>query len=236
MFDHPLPRWYKRRIPRRHWFVENNCEQTFEKLFLSHTGKPRSYLEIGVWNGKGSLLWMIRNVLTNKDSWALGVDTWTIPPTGRAEQSPKWNPDNAYATATSIASLHHRCALTRGDSHSVMASLPRRQFDFVFIDGDHSPVGALRDLVAAFPLVKIGGIIVCDNMARTKTHDVSVAVDAFMDCHWWYVNELDVYSQQWACVKNREHKQYHNGGRRAGKHVRHSDNNVPSTRDGWRHL
>jgi hypothetical protein len=57
-------------------------------------------------------------------------------------------------------------------------------------------------------------VIVVDDMARTKMHDVRVAVDAFLDCHWWYVDELDVYPQQWACVKKRRHRPYHNRGRR----------------------
>ena len=53
----------------------------------------------------------------------------------------------------------------------VRRSLGTSQFDFLFIDGDHSYVGALADLKTYFPLVRPGGLIafhdiVPDEMVR----------------------------------------------------------------------
>ena len=54
-------------------------------------------------------------------------------------------------------------------SHLFLASLPDEHLDFIYIDGDHSYAGVLRDLAAAYPKVKRGGLIM--------GHDYSVNWD-----------------------------------------------------------
>ena len=47
-----------------------------------------------------------------------------------------------------------------GDSSVVMAAQPERYYDMIYIDGDHSREGVLRDAEAAVPKLKEDGILV----------------------------------------------------------------------------
>lgn len=76
-----------------------------------------------------------------------------------------------------------------GDSQSddvvqkVRSVLGTSKFDFLFIDGDHSYEGVLRDFVAYYPLVRAGGLIafhdiVPDEFARYGTRTPGSKSDA----------------------------------------------------------
>jgi ubiquinone/menaquinone biosynthesis C-methylase UbiE len=53
--------------------------------------------------------------------------------------------------------------LHQGDSSSLLAALPDRSFDFIYIDGDHSYDGIVKDLDQAARKIKDDGWIVCND-------------------------------------------------------------------------
>lgn len=53
--------------------------------------------------------------------------------------------------------------LHRGDSSSLLAKMPDRSFDFIYVDGDHAYEGVCRDLTQAARKIKDGGWIVCND-------------------------------------------------------------------------
>jgi len=74
--------------------------------------------------------------------------------------------------------------------------------DFVYIDGDHRAATVLEDLVLSFQLLKIGGILLCDD-AHTWIHKDSngvknvqqspkMAIDSFIHCNWDKIELLDL--------------------------------------------
>lgn len=53
--------------------------------------------------------------------------------------------------------------LHEGDSSTLLGTLPDKHFDFVYIDGDHSYEGIVKDLAAAARKIKDDGWIVCND-------------------------------------------------------------------------
>ena len=77
--------------------------------------------------------------------------------------------------------------LVRDLSHLFLASLPDEHLDFIYIDGDHSYAGVLRDLAAAYPKVKRGGLIMghdyginWDKATIDWGHEVDKALEVFL--------------------------------------------------------
>jgi hypothetical protein len=42
----------------------------------------------------------------------------------------------------------------------------KRQFDLIYIDGDHSAQGVLRDLVLSWPLLLKSGVMICEDYGK----------------------------------------------------------------------
>src|ERR1700730_8284587 len=69
-----------------------------------------------------------------------------------------------------IARAGERLQFIEGNSYAdqtvsrVRRCLGTHQFDFLFIDGDHSYAGALADFKAYYPLVRPGGLIACHDI------------------------------------------------------------------------
>lgn len=70
------------------------------------------------------------------------------------------NPDN-------ISSLvaDGTCQLHVGDSSEQLRALPNQSFDWIYIDGDHGYEGVKRDIAAAAPKIKPGGLMVFNDYA-----------------------------------------------------------------------
>lgn len=72
--------------------------------------------------------------------------------------------------------------------------------EFIYIDGDHKSSGVLSDLVLAWQVLKVGGVILCDDTttwkykdpAGTFTNQMSprLAVETFIQCNWHKLNIL----------------------------------------------
>jgi predicted O-methyltransferase YrrM len=58
-----------------------------------------------------------------------------------------------------------RCILHEGDSAQKLQELPEGFFDWIYVDGDHTYEGVKRDIAAAAPRVKPGGMLVFNDYA-----------------------------------------------------------------------
>mmetsp|Transcript_28592 Transcript_28592/g.83687 ORF Transcript_28592/g.83687 Transcript_28592/m.83687 type:complete len:131 (-) Transcript_28592:330-722(-) len=72
------------------------------------------------------------------------------------------------------------------DSLTVLTSLlvagAEESFDFVYVDGGHSPADVLSDAVLAFPLLRVGGVLVFDDYA-TGTTPCGAAIANFVNSY-----------------------------------------------------
>ncbi len=90
--------------------------------------------------------------------------------------------------------------LHQGDSAGLLAAMPDRHFDFIYVDGDHSYAGAVRDLEQAEKKVKADGWIVCNDYAiysplEKSKYGVYRAVNEFCWQHGFEIAYLGLH--QW---------------------------------------
>lgn len=76
------------------------------------------------------------------------------------------------------------------------------KFELIYIDGDHKASTVLTDLVLCWKILKIGGIILCDDTTTWKFIDKNgtasnqmsprLAVETFIQCNWHKLNLIQI--------------------------------------------
>ena len=132
--------------------------------------RPRSYLEIGVRRGRSMA--MVASKAPDCD--LLGIDMW------QEDYGGADNPGSDFVRGE-LAKFDRRGSLEliSGDSHEVIPRLfeerPDLSFDLITVDGDHTILGASRDLRHVLPRLRIGGALVFDDIrhpAHPRLRDV----------------------------------------------------------------
>ena len=72
--------------------------------------------------------------------------------------------------------------------------------ELIYIDGDHRAAGVLTDLILSWQLLKVGGVILCDDATTWKFKDANgtcsphmsprMAIESFMSCYWDRIEPL----------------------------------------------
>lgn len=147
---HHYDRWFKR------------VKHEFCPLLLPYAGKPVNYVEIGCWAG-GSAEWVCKNILTHPDSKGAGIDPY---PTERR------HPESEILTIKKLA--HDRVAATGAKwkwyldpSIPILRWLTQFPFtiDILYIDGDHDGHAVVQDFALAWPMLKVGSLVIFDDYA-----------------------------------------------------------------------
>jgi predicted O-methyltransferase YrrM len=162
---------------------------------LSQTGvKPKRILEVGSFEGR-STTWMIE---TLRPSLLVAIDNWSasgmrmVTPPQMADVERRFDENIAIATAkspqTEVRKMKSPSALALA---SLIAS-GTEPFDLIYVDGDHRAPGALCDLVMAFQLARVGGLIFCDdylwNLRIGVLETPKFAIDSFVNCYRFKLN------------------------------------------------
>ena len=131
------------------------------QMAAAKLARPSSYLEIGVRRGRSVAV----VAATCPNCEIVGLDLWTPDYGGM----PNPGPDFVRAEMSKLG-YTGRLELITGDSHK---TLPRffsehrdSFFDLITVDGDHSKRGAEQDLHNVLPRLKVGGIIVFDDICH----------------------------------------------------------------------
>lgn len=130
----------------------------------------RSYLEIGV-DGGGSLNTVLcENVPTR----IVLCDLWNPDYCDHGDVKPRVQGILDYFKATAT--------FLDGDSKVTVPKI-RTPFDLVLVDADHSAKGAEIDLANAWPLVRLGGLLVMDDIHHPNYPWLSEVWGAFVRQH-----------------------------------------------------
>lgn len=123
--------------------------------------QPGAYLEIGVRRGRSACV-----VGALRPGCAIyGFDRW-------ARYGGKETPGPDFVRSELQNVGHHGAVeLVSGDSAETvpafLAEHPGLFFDLINVDGDHTLMGAARDLASVLPRLKVGGILVFDDITRS---------------------------------------------------------------------
>ncbi|MDP3767786.1 MAG: class I SAM-dependent methyltransferase, partial [Dehalococcoidia bacterium] len=121
--------------------------------------RPRSYLEIGVWRGRSAAV-----VASAAPRCAVyGFDLW-IPEYAGAKNP---GPDFVRQELRRVG-YQGELELVSGNSRETLPAFLREHpdlyFDLITVDGDKSILGAASDMANALPRLKVGGIVVFDDL------------------------------------------------------------------------
>ena len=123
--------------------------------------RPLHYIEIGVRRGRS----MAMVAATCPDCNIVGFDMWQKDYAGM----PNPGPDFVTEEMKKLGYRGH-LELISGNSHETLPRFfsqnPNQYFDLVTVDGDHSAKGAMQDLLIAASRLKIGGILVFDDICH----------------------------------------------------------------------
>jgi predicted O-methyltransferase YrrM len=162
----------------------------WRSLFSGWKGKLDKVLEIGSYEG-GSAVWMLENLLRGGGDMHC-VDHWQ----GGFEHDRAAMPDVEARFDRNVAAALEKTPTTRvhkhrGPSNRMLAELVTEghasSFDLVYVDGSHEAADVLADLVQAFALCRIEGLIICDdylwNYEENLRLSPKMAIDSFVNCY-----------------------------------------------------
>ena len=155
-------------------------EYFFSKQVDWDPAEKKVGVEIGSYEGS-SAIWIANNLLKAAESELYCIDTWSGEEGERHFENFKAN----VLERTDPARLR----IVLNTSYDALMGLYRKgvRADLLYVDGSHNAPDVLADLVLGFGVVKVGGVIVCDDYTwddpRHGGDDVvgrpKIAIDAF---------------------------------------------------------
>lgn len=137
-----------------------------DQLTVLHTVarllQPEDYLEIGVFRGRS--MSVVASAAPGCRLW--GFDLWVENYADLANPGP----DFVHSQLKQVG-YTGSAKLTSGDSQKTVPDFlqlhPDLYFDLITVDGDHSREGAVRDLQNVLPRLKVGGVLVFDDISHS---------------------------------------------------------------------
>lgn len=167
------------------WFQNDGQKNFYTHLLKDFAGKPIRCLQIGVYTGDASV-WIYDNLLTDPASVLIDVDTW------EGSEEPvhyemNWHTvESLYDTKTKVGQESKKIVKYKGTSDSFFKD-NMQSYDFIYVDGDHTAYGVLKDAVAAYECLNVGGIIAFDDYQWSAglgpLKEPKMAIDAFINIY-----------------------------------------------------
>lgn len=160
-------------------------------------GKPHlRFLQIGVFTGDATM-WLLDNVLTGQGSYVIDVDTWAGSDEPEHEPFDWADIERVYDERVSGRAHVFKYKGTSSDAFCYFDG----NFDFIYIDGDHTAAGVLTDAVNAIQVLKPGGILAFDDYqwqsGKGRLYDPGPAIDVVADVFSGQLEMLATGLQVW---------------------------------------
>lgn len=161
-------------------------------------------LEVGSFEGL-SAIWFLTEVLTGPGALLTCVDPW-MPYAELVDHEMEVMLHHAeahfdYNTALACAESGAQLDKRKGRSDQILPLLPAASYDLIYIDGSHQAKDVLTDLIFAWRLLKVGGLMICDDYQHTRHLDPlwtpKMAIDAFLGC---FQHHYQLLQKNWLVV------------------------------------
>lgn len=177
------------------WFLDNNTKADFEEGLKELKGKKNlKFLQIGVFTGNASA-WLLENILTDPTSILVDVDPWC----GNLQHESVYEWSEVEAAHTEQTKAHgKKVHKFKAFSKDWLESHREGGFDFIYIDGDHTPEAVTIDSSLSWDLLKSGGIMAFDdyewNHPDGFDKNPKPAIDKFLQEH---KDEIEILRMSW---------------------------------------
>ena len=176
------------------WF--SVCIPAWREL-LSQMAEIGKVLEIGSFEGR-STVWLIENAFNARGTGELYcIDTWkggiehSAADMAAVEERFLRNVATAKGRSRSDVTVHVRKGTSSALLPGLVAEGHALSFDMIHVDGSHQCPDVLSDLVLAFQLCKVGGLILCDDYewshephgSEDLLNQPKLAIDSFVNCY-----------------------------------------------------
>lgn len=176
------------------WF-SITAKPNFEQFLIPLAGKENlTFLQLGAYTGDASL-WMLDNVLTGANSILIDVDTWE-----GSDEEVHHSMDFSEVESVYDAKIKGRAIKHKGTTvNYLLKSL--FEYDFVYVDADHTAASALIDAELAWQYLKPNGILAFDDYTWGSHLPVHLApklgVNLFIHRYQGKFESLIVNTQVW---------------------------------------
>lgn len=178
------------------WF--DGQRYNFEEHLTHLAGQPDlRFLQIGAYTGDASV-WLCENILTDPTCVLIDVDTWTG---SDEEEHTRIDFEKVLTYYESRIVRYQKVVRLKMTSDKYFAGEIAAQFDFIYIDGDHTAAQVARDAESAWKLVKSGGILAFDDYLWGQDLPPETtpkpAIDEFLRKHTGEYDQLVDSYQVW---------------------------------------
>jgi predicted O-methyltransferase YrrM len=142
------------------WFAQT-AQPNFERFLIPLAGQDYlQFLQLGAYTGDASV-WMLDFVLQGEGSRLTDVDTWQ----GSDEEAHESiNFEDVYNNYLhKLDEYEYQVSIKRMTTFDYLITHRSEQFDFIYVDADHTSAGALLDAELSWGLLKSGGIMAFDD-------------------------------------------------------------------------
>lgn len=181
------------------WF-QNDGAKNFENILMPALGEKSQsrMLQIGAYTGDASV-WLYENILQKTNSVLVDVDTW-MGSDEVVHKEMNWQTvESLYDTKTKEARKNLNVVKFKTTSDWFFKN-NLEFYDFIYIDGDHTSYGVIKDAVSAYEWLKKGGILGFDDYDwRGGTGPLDrpkAAIDAFLHI---YGDRVEVIKKDYQC-------------------------------------
>jgi hypothetical protein len=182
-------------LTHTNWF--EGQKYNFEKHLERYKGEPNlKFLQLGAYTGDASV-WLCDNILTGKNSILRDVDTWQ----GSNEREHKdINFDEVFQTYISKTCEKSRFYYKSTTKEFFTSTTFTRfgEYDFIYIDADHTADAVASDAEYSWELLKKGGILAFDDYMWGQDMKPELtprpAIDNFLEFH---EGEYDILTKEY---------------------------------------